>query len=144
MTLSRVALLASVLSLISFTDEARATDALGCHTTPRERARHESPSRRIEFHGRSHRAACGCVERRVPGHYETRVEVVQEPGCYRREWVEPTFRIARVRGVEVRVQLSAGYYRKVWVPGRVKHIERRVWVPAHTIVDCHCRGGHRC
>lgn len=122
-------------------DRCEVTNRRGAHGTQRI-------NRRNPELARTHRLECGCVERLVRGHYEIQRETVQDPGCYRDEWVEPTFRICRVGGVEVRIQLSAGYYRKVWVPGRIRHVERRVWIPDHYVRERDCRehrghGRHR-
>lgn len=82
-----------------------------------------------------HRRSCGCVERIRPGHYEIVEETVRSPGRHVRRWVPgPRVRFGR----HVRVGLCGGHYERVWVPGEVRVVQRRVWVPEERILERSC------
>lgn len=78
---------------------------------------------------------CGCVEVVIPGFYRTVVETVRTPGHYERVWVpSPRIRVGR----HIEVGLDLGCYERVWVPGECRRVERKVWVPARTVIERHC------
>ena len=67
----------------------------------------------------------------VPGHYEIRREQVRTRGRYERVWVPPKFRTTFCGGQRITVKVRDGFYKKVFRPGEVRYVKRRVFVPGH-------------
>ena len=66
----------------------------------------------------------------IPGRYEVRDQRVWIPASYERVWVEPEFGVRFDDcGLEVRFQISRGYWRKVHRPGHYEVRRQKVWVP---------------
>jgi hypothetical protein len=93
-------------------------------------------------HGHRHarNRDCGCIVVVVPGYYRTVVERIRTEGHFEMVRVPaPTLRFGR----HVEVGFGGGSYRRVWVPGEVRCVERKVWEPARTVVERRCRR-HAC
>ena len=117
---------------------------------PVHRIHRQAPSRHGMVHGPRaslrharhplRRIACGCIENWRPGYYEARVKYVRAPGSTRRVWVP-----GRARFNLKRFQVSIGnwgfgHYERVYVPGRVRKVHRKVWVRGGYVVQTRCRG----
>lgn len=106
---------------------------------------HRSQGVRSVRDRRARRTVCRCSQRWVAGHYRVETVKVRQPGCYQRVWVPARYRTRVVCGVSVKVKISRGRYERTYVPGRLKAVQRKVWVPGRHVVD-RCRAhrvGHR-
>lgn len=85
--------------------------------------------------GRTNRH-CSCVEVIRPGYYKTVIEKVRTPGYYKRVWV-PGRRL-RFDDCRIEVGTRRGHYERRYVPGKIRKVERQVWVPAERVIEKRC------
>jgi len=88
---------------------------------------------RADHHGRhAHREPIRRLPVRSPvhGHWQTVCEQVLVPGCWREEHVPPTYGwVYDSCGHRYWDIVDHGGCRRVWVPPRYEHQNRRIWVP---------------
>lgn len=97
-----------------------------------DRRGHRHHGRQVHVRGRRGHVHthCHCRPVQIPGYYRTVYETVQEPGCYEKVWIPPTYRTIQV-GCEVRrVLVCPGRYETVYRPGQTRRVAKKVWVAA--------------
>jgi hypothetical protein len=125
----RSLVLAGLLLLAPVATEAHADEV---RTALHRRSRGRPGHRVHTVRGHVHRHGC-C--RYVAGHHVTRVHRVVVPGHHVERVVPARFEVhwsSRHRAY-VRVQVRARQVIRTWVPERVEHRRRRVWIPGRWV-----------
>lgn len=71
----------------------------------------------------------------VPGHYEVQLKRVWVPGHYEMQWVDPVYaEYAYFGDCTVKILVSPGTHKRVWVEGCFQSERCKVWVPGKWVV----------